>query len=172
MQNSFYVKVMGAVGSIALTLLLWFIPSGSLLNKFMPRSKCMFYESNLIGLHAIADTIIFISYVIIASCLLGIYRIVQEKQIPLKGFLWMFGVFIFLCGLTHAMGVLNLWISYYWLDGAIKALCAVFSLFTAALFFRAPSILKDLYIGTEYKELQEQYRKLQERVSLLEKGIL
>lgn len=172
MANNSLVKTMGIGASVALSLLFWFIPSGSLFQTFMPRATCMFHDQRLITMHAIADSAIFIAYIIIAVCLFGVYHIVEEKSIPLKGFIWMFGIFILFCGFTHAIGVLNLFVTYYWLDGAIKTVCAIFSGLTAVKFITVPSILRDMYTGDEYRELMKKNAELEKRVSLLEKGTI
>jgi hypothetical protein len=39
----------------------------------------------------------------------------------------MFGGFISMCGVTHLIGVLNIWITFYWIDGLFKMFTAVFS---------------------------------------------
>lgn len=163
------IKALGVTVSLSCSFLFWFIPSGSLFQKFMPRSVCMFREPNLITMHAIADSAIFVAYLVIALCLFQVYKIVEEKELPFKGFLWMFGIFILFCGFTHGMGVLNLWVTYYWIDGAVKAVCAIFSGLTAVYSISVPKVLRDLYTGDEYRSLQRKYDQLEERLKAIEK---
>lgn len=162
-------KAIGLATTASLSFCFYFIPAGSLFQQFMPRSVCMFHEPRLIIMHGIDDALIFIAYIIISISLFGAFRIVKEKNIPLQGFLWMFGIFIFFCGLTHAMGVLNLYVTFYWLDGAIKTVCAIFSLLTAFKFVAVPGILKDMYTGEEYRQLMLKNKELEERLTKLEK---
>lgn len=162
------IKSLGIVASLALSFLFWFIPSGSLFVTFMPRSRCMFGNQNLITMHLISDAAIGIAYFIIAVSLFHVYRIVKEKQIPLKGFTWMFGIFIMFCGLTHIMGVLNLYVTYYWLDGAIKVICAIFSGFTAVNIIEVPDMIKDTISGEKYRELLRENKEIRERLDILE----
>lgn len=157
--------------SISLGMLFWFIPSNQLFQTFMPRSVCMFHEQRLIVMHGIADGIIFISYMTLSICLFKLYDIVKERKLPLKAFIWMFGIFILFCGLTHFMGVLNLWITYYWLDGAIKVICAIFSCLVAINFLPAASMIKDMRTEEEYKHLEDKYQLLADRLSKLEGNI-
>lgn len=157
---------------ILISPLFWFIPSGSLFQSFMPRSVCMFHEDRLIALHAITDSVIFLSYFIISTRLFKIYRVVEQRQFPFRGFLWMFGIFIFFCGLTHAIGVLNLSVTFYWLDGLVKAICAIFSIITALLFYKIPEVLSNLHTQEEHQHQQEEIDKLRDRITLLEKGTI
>lgn len=83
----------------------------------------------------------------------------------------MFGLFILFCGLTHAIAVLNLFITYYWLDGAIKILTAIFSGLTLVEFVEVPSYVKDTYTGEEYRELINKNKELDSKNIELENRI-
>lgn len=132
----------------------------------------MFHESKLIAIHGVADFIIFISYTVLSICLFIVHKLLKNKPLPLKGFIWLFGIFILFCGLTHAIGVLNLYITFYWIDGAVKIICAIFSGLVAINFLPAVSIIKDMRTNEEYKMLENQYNSLKQRVEILEKGTL
>jgi Na+/glutamate symporter len=87
----------------------------------------MYNKVDLVSLHFVSDLIIAISYLIIGNILYRIYRVFKDLKLPWKGFLWMFGGFISMCGVTHLIGVLNIWITFYWIDGLFKMFTAVFS---------------------------------------------
>lgn len=101
---------------------------------FMPHGMCYLWNSRLICLHVISDSLIALSYFAIPVILLWFAR--KRRNVP---FGWMFGLFalfIVACGSTHLMEVWNLWHGDYWLSGAIKAITAVASISTAILLVR------------------------------------
>jgi light-regulated signal transduction histidine kinase (bacteriophytochrome) len=60
-----------------------------------------------------------------------VYFIRKRKDIPFKGIFLLFGAFIISCGTTHIMEVWTLWHPNYWFAGALKALTALISFYTA-----------------------------------------
>ena len=103
----------------------------TLLSGFMPHGYCYLWNTKLILLHAVSDTLIFLSYLSIPFSLL--YFVRRRRDLPFNWIFICFGVFIVSCGLTHGMDVWTLWHADYWLAGAIKAVCAVASVTTAIL---------------------------------------
>lgn len=177
MKNDLPKNILTIV-SISFGLLFYLIPSGSLFQQFMPRSVCMFHDQKLIIMHGIADGIIFISYTVISILLFVVFGIIKSKNIPLKGFIWMFGIFIMFCGLTHLMGVINLWVTYYWVDGAVKVLCAISSCLVAIYFLPAASVMKEMKTNEEYKEVTDKLELMESKfagikiqLEKLEKGL-
>lgn len=61
-----------------------------------------------------------------AYLLYRIYKVFKGLQLPWKGFIWMFAGFIFMFGITHFISVLNIWVTFYWIDGLFKLFTAVF----------------------------------------------
>jgi PAS domain S-box-containing protein len=117
--------------------LIWLVTSGN----FMPHGYCYRWQPELVWLHAISDSLIFLAYMTIPITLLRIARV--RKDIPFNWVFMCFGVFIVACGLTHAMEVWNLWHAMYWLAGMAKALTALASIATAILLVRlVPQILR------------------------------
>ncbi len=143
----------------------FYIPSEHLFDRFMPRSVCMFHDTKLIALHAMADGIICLSYLVLAIALFSIYGVVTERFLPFKGFIWMFGAFIFLCGITHLIGVINLFVTFYWLDGAIKGLTAIVSIIVAIKFLPATNELRGMRTEQEFKEIEDRLHELEKRVT-------
>ena len=71
-----------------------------------------------------------------------VYFVRKREDVPFPGIFLLFGLFITTCGTTHLMAVWTLWHPAYWLSGAIKAITAVVSLYTAmALFPTIPAAL-------------------------------
>jgi PAS domain S-box-containing protein len=101
---------------------------------FMPHGYCYRWVSNLVWLHAISDSLIFLAYMTIPFTLIHIVR--RRKDLPFNWIFVCFGIFIVACGITHAMEVWNLWHANYWLAGIAKAVTAAASILTAILLIR------------------------------------
>jgi PAS domain S-box-containing protein len=101
---------------------------------FMPHGHCYLWRPEIVWLHVVSDSLIFLAYVIIPITL--VYIVLRRKDLPFDWMFLCFGVFIVSCGLTHAMEVWTLWHPNYWLSGAIKVVTALASLCTAALLMR------------------------------------
>ncbi len=118
----------------------------------MPHGHFYLWQPALVWLHASSDTLIFISYMAISG-MLG-YLVFKIKKIPFHSIYILFGTFIFACGLTHLLEVLNIWVPTYWLSGAVKAITAVASVGTAILLpFFLPKI-RQVVMGAALAEAQ------------------
>lgn len=129
------------------------------LQRFMPRSHCMFGNQKLITLHLISDAGIFIAYTAIPIMLLRMWRRFKVKKIPFADFTWKFAGFIFFCGITHLVGVLNLWITFYWLDGIVKLATLIFSGLVCFSMFKNIKRIMSLRTSAELKELRHAVEK-------------
>jgi signal transduction histidine kinase len=88
----------------------------------------------------ISDGLIALSYYSIPLSLWAFLS--KRRDIPYPGLLGLFAVFIFACGTTHIMSVVDIWQPLYWLDSGLKALTAAVSLVTAiALWILMPQLL-------------------------------
>ena len=95
----------------------------------IPHGHCYLWKPGLVGLHLISDAVTALAYCSIALTLT--YFIAKRRDVPFHWmFLW-FSVFIIFCGTTHILDVWTLWYPHYWLSGAIKALTAIISIYTA-----------------------------------------
>lgn len=97
--------------------------------NFIPHGHCYLWNSELVSLHILSDALISLSYYSIPITL--VYFIRQRKDIPFQNIFLLFGAFIISCGTTHIMEVWTLWHPNYWFAGALKALTALISLYTA-----------------------------------------
>lgn len=107
----------------------WFSTQG-----FMPHGHCYLWKPELVWLHVVSDSLIFLAYVSIPATL--VYFVRRRKDLPFDWMFMCFGVFIVSCGLTHLMEVWTLWNPSYWLSGGVKVVTAIASLCTAALLMR------------------------------------
>jgi PAS domain S-box-containing protein len=98
---------------------------------FIPHGHCYLWNTELVWLHLLSDSIIALAYYSIPLTLL--YFVQKRQDLPFLQVFFLFGAFIVACGTTHVMEVWTLWHPTYWLSGALKALTAVISLYTAAI---------------------------------------
>ncbi|HEY9663274.1 MAG TPA: PAS domain-containing protein [Allocoleopsis sp.] len=97
--------------------------------QFIPHGHCYLWQPGLVWLHFLSDLLIAIAYYSIP--LLLIYFVRQREDVPFRGIFLLFGAFIISCGTTHMMNLWTLWHPSYWLAGAIKAITAFVSCYTA-----------------------------------------
>jgi PAS domain S-box-containing protein len=98
-------------------------------SDFMGHGYCYLWKPDIIWLHAVSDGLIALAYYVIPVAL--VYFVRKRRDLPFHWMFFMFGIFIFGCGTTHAMEVWTLWRGTYRLAGVIKALTAVASMATA-----------------------------------------
>ena len=115
----------------------------SLFNTSMPpHGHCYLWNDDLVLLHVISDSVIFLSYLSIPIAL--VYFVYKRKDLAFGYVILLFGIFILACSATHAMSIYNVWNGAYWLSGAIKAITAIASFATAVIVW--PLIPKALAI--------------------------
>jgi PAS domain S-box-containing protein len=95
-----------------------------------PHGFCLLWRPGLIWVHAIADLITMLAYYSIPLALIHFSR--HRADLPHRWLAILFAAFIVACGTTHAMSLFTLWVPAYYLEGAVKALTALLSIFTAA----------------------------------------
>ncbi|MCG6157446.1 PAS domain-containing sensor histidine kinase [Rubinisphaera margarita] len=120
--------------------------------------------------HIIADTAIWGAYMGIPAVLFYFLR--QRKDLPLPGVLWLFGAFIFCCGLTHLIDALIFEWPIYRFSAVMKMVTATVSwatvftlvpLIPVVLSFRSPVHLEEV-ISRRTIELQKLTEELQEQI--------
>ncbi|HEY0923884.1 GGDEF domain-containing protein [Rheinheimera pacifica] len=98
---------------------------------FMPHGHCLLWRTDLLLLHVGGDTLTFIAYMLIPIALIRLVRARDDLR-----FNWMFLLFagfIFFCGATHILGIINVWHGYYYIHGIIKSMTGIISILTAIL---------------------------------------
>ena len=137
---------------------------------FQPHGFCYLWNTHLMWLHVVSDTLIAASYFAIPAVLLWIVR--KRRDLPFHWMFVLFGIFIVACGTTHLMEVWNLWHANYWLAGGVKAVTAAASVSTAALLFvvapRAVDLPKLEHLLQSKATLERQLREtLDQEANLL-----
>jgi light-regulated signal transduction histidine kinase (bacteriophytochrome) len=125
-------------------------------DAFMPHGHCYFWNSSLIRLHVISDSLITVAYYSIPLSL--VYFLWRRRDVPYPWMLLMFVAFIFACGTTHLVEVLTVWKPAYWVSGVVKAVTAVLSVATALLLVK---IIPEALKLKSPAELENANRKLQ-----------
>jgi PAS domain S-box-containing protein len=97
---------------------------------FAPHAYCLRLPG-LIHVDVWSDIVIAASYALIPISLIRLVR--RRKDLSFSWMFVLFGLFIFSCGLTHALGAWTLWHPIYRFDALVKAFTAAVSLPTAIL---------------------------------------
>ncbi|MBW4480433.1 MAG: PAS domain-containing protein [Tolypothrix brevis GSE-NOS-MK-07-07A] len=148
-------------------------------SPFIPHGHCYLWKTNLVGLHLLSDGFTALAYYSIPITLFCFVR--QRRDLPFDWIFLLFAAFIVACGTTHLMEIWTLWYPTYWLSGAIKAVTAMISVFTAfqlvelvpqALALPSPAQLEQanqqlqIQIG-ERVRVEEELRKYQDNLEHL-----
>jgi hypothetical protein len=143
----------------------YFLSGANIFEHFVPRRTCMLMNENLINLHMVSDSIIFISYVGMGALLVMLSNALKTK-VSFSDYLWKFGGFIFFCGLTHAIAVVNIYITFYWIDGILKLITCWFSVLVFFALLRDFNKFKKIRSPAEWNDLG---KKLNEVIDILNK---
>ena len=118
---------------------------------------CLLWEPGLIWTYAVSDAAIGLAYFSIPVVLIIVAR--RRNDLVFKPLLWLFAAFILLCGATHWLDVLTLWVPAYGLEGLVKAATAAISLFTAVTLWR---LLPEALVLPSPAQFRDANEKLQE----------
>jgi PAS domain S-box-containing protein len=99
-----------------------------------PHGFCLLWEPGLIWTYAISDLVIGVSYFTIPLALVIFAR--RRQDLAFRPLLWLFAAFILLCGSTHLLDVVTLWIAAYGIEAVVKVATAIVSGVTAILLWR------------------------------------
>ncbi|WP_013324848.1 sensor domain-containing diguanylate cyclase [Gloeothece verrucosa] len=97
--------------------------------SYIPHGHCYLWQTSLVWLHIVSDTLIALAYYSIPIML--IYFIQKRSDVPFRGIFILFSAFILSCGTTHLLAIWTLWYPAYWVSGSLKALTALVSIYTA-----------------------------------------
>jgi diguanylate cyclase (GGDEF)-like protein len=96
---------------------------------FIPYGYCFAWSPDLLWTYVAADTLIGLSYYSIPLAL--VYFASKRKDAHYNWMFIMFGAFIFACGTTHFLSVINIWQPIYWIDAVVRGITALLSVATA-----------------------------------------
>lgn len=112
------------------------------IEQYMPHGMCLLWKPWLVLLWSGSDLLIFLSYMAIPFALFRVLR--KRKDIEHRGLVTLFGAFILLCGVTHALSIVTLWIPVYPYVGVVKLWTGLVSLITAVVLFRLVPVFVSL----------------------------
>jgi signal transduction histidine kinase/CheY-like chemotaxis protein len=128
---------------------------------------CLLWEPWLIWTYAISDVGIALAYFSIPLALSVIAR--RRRDLVFRPVLWLFAAFILLCGTTHWLDVLTLWVPAYGLQALVKATTAAISVFTAIALWRLLPAALALPSPAQYREAHEALLSSQAQLSQSQK---
>ncbi len=99
-----------------------------------PHGFCLLWQPGLLWSYAISDAGIGIAYFTIPMALALFAR--KRHDLVFKPVFWLFAAFILLCGTTHWLDVLTLWVPAYTVEAVVKAATTIISLVTAVVLWR------------------------------------
>ena len=110
-------------------------------SAYMPHLYCYLGSTPLAWTHAIADSLIGLTYMAISGTLAYLlYR--GKSDVPFHVIFLAFALFIIACGSSHIVEAITVWIPVYVLSALIKVITAIASLVTALMLpFFIPDIL-------------------------------
>ena len=105
-----------------------------------PHGFCLLWDPRLIWTYAVSDIGIGLAYFSIPLAL-GIIAH-RRRDLVFRPLFWLFATFILLCGTTHFLDVVTLWIPAYGIEALVKTATAAVSIVTAvAMWWLLPQAL-------------------------------
>lgn len=101
---------------------------------YMPHGHCLLWRTDLLVLHVGGDILTFVSYMLIPLALVRLVR--ARDDLKFDWLFLMFAGFIFFCGATHLLGIINVWHGYYYIHGIVKSMTGLISILTAIMLWR------------------------------------
>jgi len=102
--------------------------------SLMPHGHCLLWRSDLLLLHVGGDLLTSASYFVIPAALVVLIR--KRDDLAFDRVFLMFAGFIFLCGITHLISVMNVWQGFYFVEGIAKFATGLISAITAIAIWR------------------------------------
>ena len=99
--------------------------------EYAPHGYCLLWNPALVWTHVVSDALIAAAYFSIPVALIIFVR--KRPDVNFGKICWLFALFILSCGLTHVMGIWNLWNGDYGTEAVVKAVTAAASVPTALL---------------------------------------
>ncbi len=103
-------------------------------SNFMPHGHCYFWRPDILWTTVIADSLIVLAYFSIPVALLILVK--RHPELKFNHILVLFAVFIFGCGLTHAISIWNIWHGDYGVQAIMKGITAIASVLTAIIVWK------------------------------------
>ena len=142
--------------------------------SLMPHGHCLLWRHDLLFLNLFGDGLTFLAYSIIPMAL--VYLVRKRDDLVFNWIFVLFAAFIFFCVLTHAIGILNIWHGYYFIEGTTKLTTGIVSIITAIMLWKlmpqALSIPSNAMLQERNEELMQARAELLESNRLLEQRVM
>lgn len=141
--------------------------------SLMPHGHCLLWRFDLLLLHVGGDLLTSAAYFVIPAALVILIR--KRDDLAFDRVFLLFAGFIFLCGLTHLVSVINVWEGYYFIEGLAKFATGLISAITAVAIWRLMPVAismpsRDALIKTN-EELLSARREILETNAQLERRV-
>ena len=153
-----------AIAVLTATIMLFFtwpkLVHDLLSSAYMPHLYCYLGSTPLAWTHAIADSAIGLSYLVISGTLAFLlYR--GQRGLPFHAIFFAFALFIIACGSSHILEAFTVWVPVYVLSAAAKVVTAIASITTAMML---PFVVPDVLLLVQTARSSEARRVLLETV--------
>ncbi|MCB1704020.1 MAG: diguanylate cyclase [Halioglobus sp.] len=125
--------------------------------SFMPHGHCFLWREDLLFLHVVGDLTTALAYILIPFVLVRL--VLVRRDLRFNSLFLLFACFILFCGLTHIIGVINVWHGYYYVEGVAKIATGLISITTAIVLWRLLPVLVAL---PSRMDMQARLEELQE----------
>jgi PAS domain S-box-containing protein len=142
---------------MAETLASWLLDPAGL----TPHGFCLLWEPGLIWTYALSDAGIAVAYFTIPAALAVFAR--RRGDLVFQPMVWLFASFILLCGATHLLDVVTLWVPAYGIEAVVKAATAIVSIVTAIALWRLLPRALALPSPEQLREANEALRESEAR---------
>ena len=130
--------------------------------SFMPHGHCLLWRPDLLFLHVAGDMLTVLAYSLIPLAL--IYLVLKRNDLAFNWIFVMFAAFIFLCGVTHLISLINVWHGYYYLAGILKLATGVVSVATAIVCWKLIPKALSIPSNDEFRAKNEMLLQMQEEL--------
>jgi diguanylate cyclase (GGDEF)-like protein len=141
--------------------------------SLMPHGHCLEWRPDLLFLYVGGDIATSLAYLIIPFALIRLVTL--RKDLHFNWLFLMFAGFIFFCGLTHILSIVNIWHGYYYIQGVTKAITGLISILTAIVLWRlmpvAVAIPSRADLSEKITALQDAEQALAEANRVLESKV-
>ena len=125
-------------------------------NSYMPHGYCYLWQTPLVYLHVMSDTLIASAYFSIPILL--VYFLWKQPKFAFGEVAILFSLFIIACGIGHVLDVWTLWHPNYWVAGIEKSMTALISCYTAVSMVSKLPYFLSLKTPEELELINEQLR--------------
>jgi signal transduction histidine kinase len=127
-----------------------------------PHGACLLWKPELIWLNVVSDAMVAGAF-FATSFVLGSFVWLRRRDVMFRGVFWSLAIFAAVCGMTHLLSILTLWVPAYDIEGLAKGLLALISVaLTAAMLLMLPRILvlpTRIQLAEAYAALEEEVRQ-------------